>query len=251
MCLRRLRFASYHRPLTHRVSDSGITVVTPGINSTVQALPVRSIGKGIPPSGPMDAIAFQAANAIAGNDLECEGLEIVVPPPAAVRSSSATITLNFHAGAVIAVTGADAEVTVNGKPVPMWGKVVVPESGKVAVSGRIIPQNESVEKFRGGLRVYLSVFGGFPAVPQYLGSKSTSMGLGGYQARYLSTHPLILDAFDSYQATVGTRSSARRFFISSVTGRRLERWNITSATSELHTVISISMDAPEPTRPSR
>ena len=34
--------------------------------------------------------------------------------------------------------------------------------------------------------MYLAVKGGFPEIPKYLGSKSTSLGLGGYQGRALT-----------------------------------------------------------------
>ena len=36
------------------------------------------------------------------------------------------------------------------------------------------------------MRAYLAVQGGFPEIPTYLGSKATSMGLGGYQGRPLT-----------------------------------------------------------------
>lgn len=38
-----------------------------------------------------------------------------------------------------------------------------------------------------GFRAYLAVRGGFPEVPKYPGSKSTSMGLGCYQVRWIYT----------------------------------------------------------------
>lgn len=37
-----------------------------------------------------------------------------------------------------------------------------------------------------GMRTYLAIKGGLPDVPLYLGSKATSMGLGGYQGRPLT-----------------------------------------------------------------
>ena len=36
------------------------------------------------------------------------------------------------------------------------------------------------------MRAYLAVQGGFPEIPKYLGSKATSMSLGGYQGRPLT-----------------------------------------------------------------
>ena len=43
------------------------------------------------------------------------------------------------------------------------------------------------ERDGGGFRTYVAVQGGLPDVPEYLGSKSTSMGFGGYQGRALAT----------------------------------------------------------------
>ena len=35
-------------------------------------------GVGVPPSGPMDALAFRMANALVGNDADAAGLEIAL-----------------------------------------------------------------------------------------------------------------------------------------------------------------------------
>lgn len=51
---------------------------------------------------------------------------------------------------------------------------------KLAIGGPRASEDDS-----GGLRAYLAIFGGLPGIPQYLGSKSTSMGTGGYQGRAL------------------------------------------------------------------
>ena len=156
---------------------SAFTVLTPGINTTVQSLPTREIGLGIPPSGPMDTMAFQAGNAIVGNPFECEGLELVIPPKTASRSSGLFFSAIFHIQAVVAVTGANAIVRVDGADVPTWSRIVVPKGGKLVI-GSLRPDEDSSD---GGFRAYLAVRGGFPGIPSYLGSKSTSMGSGGYQ----------------------------------------------------------------------
>lgn len=47
---------------------SAIDVISPGAYTLVQDLPARpSVGKGIPHSGPMDAVAFSMANMLVGN----------------------------------------------------------------------------------------------------------------------------------------------------------------------------------------
>jgi len=76
---------------------------------------------------------------------------------------------------VVAVTGMDVILKLNGHIVPMWSRIVVPQGGKLEIEAKDIGNSTT------GFRVYLSISGGFPDVPVYLGSKSTSMGLGGYQ----------------------------------------------------------------------
>lgn len=119
----------------------------------------------MPQSGPMDAQAFKVANVLAQNHPETEGLEIITLPRVGCK-------LTFHVPCVVAVTGKAVTVKVNQEQVPMWARLVVPAEGTLEIGGGA-PNN--------GFRAYLAVRGGFPEVPQYLGSKSTSMGLGGYQ----------------------------------------------------------------------
>lgn len=119
----------------------------------------------MPQSGPMDAQAFKAANLLVGNHPETESLEIVTLPGVGCK-------LTFHVPCIVAVTGKLVTAKINREPVPMWARLVIPAKGTLEVGGE--PSN--------GFRVYLAVRGGFPEIPHYLGSKSTSMGLGGYQA---------------------------------------------------------------------
>ncbi|KAF8837172.1 hypothetical protein BDN67DRAFT_973345 [Paxillus ammoniavirescens] len=146
-----------------------LTVTLGGIEATVQDLPGRRIGLGMPRSGPMDFQAFKAANIIAGNSPETEGLEIVTLPGAGCK-------FMFHVPCVVAITGKSVTVKVNRVEVPMWARLVIPGKGTLELNGG---------GGATGFRVYLAVRGGFPEVPKYLGSKSTSMGLGGYQGRAL------------------------------------------------------------------
>ncbi|PCH34617.1 urea amidolyase [Wolfiporia cocos MD-104 SS10] len=141
-------------------------VLSGGLETTVQDYPGRRIGMGIPRGGPMDSLAFRAANILVGNDPGTEALEITL----------VGCKVLFHVPTVIAVAGAPVRVTVNGQEAQTWSSILVPAGGKVAV-GTI----NSV-----GFRAYLAVRGGFPEIPVYLGSKSTSIGLGGYQGRALT-----------------------------------------------------------------
>lgn len=83
----------------------------------------------------------------------------------------------FHVEAVICVTGASAKVSINGQEVPMWSRVIVSGKSKFVIGKR----NDGEDT---GFKTYVAVRGGFPEVAKYLGSKSTSMGLGGYQVRW-------------------------------------------------------------------
>ncbi|KZT03045.1 urea carboxylase [Laetiporus sulphureus 93-53] len=141
-------------------------VLSGGLETSVQDYPGRRIGMGIPRGGPMDPLSFRVANMLVSNDLGTEALEITLTG----------CRLYFHVSAIIAVTGAPARVTIDGQEVPMWSSVVVPARGKVTV-GMVKGS---------GFRTYLAVRGGFPEIPRYLGSKSTSTGLGGYQGRALA-----------------------------------------------------------------
>ncbi|EGN97307.1 hypothetical protein SERLA73DRAFT_169686 [Serpula lacrymans var. lacrymans S7.3] len=146
-----------------------MAVISGGVETTIQDLPGRRIGFGIPRSGPMDSQAFSTANLLVGNMPETEALEIVTLPGADFR-------LRFLVSAVVAVTGKSVPVKIDGKEVEMWTRLVVPADGRL-----VIGSNQT----SAGLRVYLAIRGGFPEVPEYLGSKSTSMGTGGYQGRKL------------------------------------------------------------------
>ncbi|EIN14180.1 hypothetical protein PUNSTDRAFT_95826 [Punctularia strigosozonata HHB-11173 SS5] len=145
----------------------GAMDVIPGeVETTVQDLPGHLTGLGMPRSGPMDPMAFMAANALVSNDVNTEALEVTL----------AGCKLYFHVPAVVAVCGPPVSLTINREPEKIWTKVVVPAGGRLVVG-------TLKEK---GMRVYVGVRGGFPGIPKYLESKSTSMGLGGYQGRSLT-----------------------------------------------------------------
>ncbi|TFK35167.1 allophanate hydrolase subunit 2-domain-containing protein [Crucibulum laeve] len=149
-----------------------LKILSTGIDSSIQDLPGRTIGLGIPRSGPMDSLAFSAANILVGNSPATEGLEIVVVPGVAFCTQ-------FFVPTVVCVTGKDVLVKVDDQLVEMWSRIRIPAGGKLKLDAK--PAGENIT----GFRVYVAVLGGFPDVPSYLGSKSTSMGLGGYQGRSL------------------------------------------------------------------
>ncbi len=145
-----------------------VEILDPGLQTTLQDFPGR-LGfwqVGVPPSGPMDSVALRVANRLVGN----------MPGTLALEMTMTGARMRLSVGARVAVTGAAADVQVDGKPIPMWCAWDVP-AGTVLAIGRI----EGA-----GLRTYLAIGGGFDA-PSYLGSASTfALGrFGGHQGRVL------------------------------------------------------------------
>jgi urea carboxylase len=163
---------SYLKHFDYRTN--AIDVIEPGTQTTVQDYPGR-LGYwqvGVPPSGPMDALAFRIANELVGNSEGAAGLEIAVTGPA----------LRFRADALIALTGADFGARVDGVDVAPWQAVAVKKGSLLEMA--------SVED--GGARAYLAVAGGFD-VPGYLGSRSTFIlgKFGGHAGRALRAEDVL------------------------------------------------------------
>jgi urea carboxylase len=140
----------------------------PSIQTTIQDFPGR-LGYwniGVPPSGPMDSLAFRLANRLVDNMEGQAAMEITFGGP----------TLRINCDSVIAVTGAPIQVSLDGKPLAQW------QSHKVK-AGALLKFGD-IMKY--GCRAYLAVQGGFQ-VPDYLGSKSTFMlgQFGGHEGRTL------------------------------------------------------------------
>lgn len=144
-----------------------VRVVTGGLSTTVQDLGrTGRYAIGMPPSGAMDQFSFRVANLLVGNPEGAAALEATYIGP----------SLEFTDDRLVAVTGGDAAVTLNGEPIPMWSSTKV-RSGDVLAFGMITT----------GARPYIAVSGGVD-VPEYLGSRSTYtlIGLGGHEGRTLS-----------------------------------------------------------------
>ncbi len=145
-----------------------IDVIKPGTMSTIQDYPGRTgyWSIGVPPSGPMDSLAFRMANRLVGNSSEAAGLEMTVTGP----------TLRFNIATTIAITGANMDARLNGEPVACWEAVPVSTGSTL----------EMKAAKGGGTRAYLAVAGGFD-VPEYLGSRSTFVlgKFGGHAGRAL------------------------------------------------------------------
>ncbi len=145
-----------------------IEVLASGTQTTVQDYPGRTgyWDVGIPPSGPMDALAFRLANRLVGNPPAAAGLEMTLNGP----------TLKFNRDCTVALTGAAMQVTLDGAPLAFWRSLPV-KAGSVLKIGAV----EGA-----GVRAYLAVQGGFD-LPEYMGSRATfTLGqFGGHAGRAL------------------------------------------------------------------
>ncbi len=145
-----------------------IEVLEGGMMTSVQDFPGR-IGYwdvGVPPSGPMDTLSFRLGNQLLGNSQQAAGLECTIKGP----------VLRFHADAVICLTGAESDATLDGEPIPFYETIQV-HAGQVLQSGSIQAN---------GQRFYLHFAGGLD-LPFYLGSRATfPLGkFGGHAGRAL------------------------------------------------------------------
>ncbi|MDF5713861.1 MAG: urea carboxylase [Rhizonema sp. NSF051] len=145
-----------------------IDVLVAGTMTTIQDYPGR-VGYwniGVPPSGPMDNLAFRLGNRILDNPESTPGLECTLSGP----------TLRFNCDTVICLTGAPMKATLDKQPIPYW-KAVQVKAGSTLRLGSIEGN---------GFRTYVSLQGGFD-VPDYLGSKATFTlgGFGGHGGRAL------------------------------------------------------------------
>lgn len=144
-----------------------IKVLHPGLATTVQDLGRPGyFHLGIPEGGAMDRLALKAANLLVGNDVGAAGLEAVFMGP----------KLEFTADALVAVTGAEMPIKVDGEEQPGWTAFKV-KAGQVL----------SFDFLKGGARIYIAVSGGID-VPVALGSRSTYPigALGGFNGRAIA-----------------------------------------------------------------
>ena len=164
-----------------------------GIQTTVQDYPGRRgmLAQGFFPAGPMDHFALRAANLLAGNPESAAGLEVTL----------GNFGLRLEADATVAVCGAEAPITVDGDPIPLWESRRVPAGSELTIG--IAPGP--------GFRMYVAISGGID-VPPLFGSRATyTMGaLGGFEGRALAKGDrLPLGADGGYGSPQRFRESAR------------------------------------------
>jgi biotin-dependent carboxylase-like uncharacterized protein len=145
---------------------TGLIVTDPGPLTTVQDLGRPGYQRvGIPPSGPIDRVAFVLANRLVGNPDGAAGLEMTLRGP----------RLEVGRECVVAVTGGEMGFSVNGQAAPAWTAVRLRPGDAVAF--RMV---------EAGCRAYLAVAGGLDT-PPILGSRATYLRgqLGGVEGRPL------------------------------------------------------------------
>jgi len=141
-----------------------VKVLKPGLLTTVQDLGRPGyFHLGIPIGGAMDRQSMRAANLLVGNDEAAAGLEAVFMGP----------ELEFTEDALVAVTGAEIPILLDGEEQPGWTAMAV-KAGQVLSFGIL----------KSGARAYIAISGGIDTPPA-LGSRSTyAIGaLGGVDGR--------------------------------------------------------------------
>lgn len=146
-----------------------IEVLQTGPLNTVQDLGrfgYRNIG--VTSSGAMDRLALTVGNLLLGNEDGAAALEIQTFP----------FRLRFEKDTVVAVTGADCDARLDGRPLPPWWAMPV-SAGQVLELGTPLQS----------ARAYLCFAGGLDVEP-VMGSRSTSLrgGFGGLEGRFLAAN---------------------------------------------------------------
>ena len=157
-----------------KFAPAAIDVLAGGAYTLIEDWPGRpTIGRGFSHSGPMDPLAFRIANLLVGNPEGKEGLEITLSGP----------ELLFLGPAIVSLCGAPFDAKLDGRPFPMWTRMKI-DAGQKLTIGKTIG---------GGCRAYLGVYGGFPNIAEWFGSKATApmTAVGGYQGRALAPGDLL------------------------------------------------------------
>jgi urea carboxylase len=164
---------------THMLDDfspeyPALQVLDGGIQATVQDYPGRTghWDVGVPPCGPMDALAFRLGNILLGNPEGTPGLELTL------KGGS----YRFRGDAWFCLTGADMEARLDGERVPQYQPVQ-------ARANQVLQFKEAGL----GMRAYVLIGGGLD-LPVVLDSASTFTlgGFGGLGGRALRNGDLLM-----------------------------------------------------------
>jgi antagonist of KipI len=145
---------------------ASLRVITPGMLTTIQDRGRWGWqSRGVPVAGPMDPYSHRLANALAGNEPDAAALEVTLVGP----------EVEFDDDRVAAVTGADFDLSLDGRSTPLNAPFDVPAGSILHFGAR-----------RRGARAYLAIAGGID-VPPVLESRSTHLpsAMGGCGGRPL------------------------------------------------------------------
>lgn len=160
--------AETSRAAARLIAARQVTVVTPGLFTTVQDLGRWGYqDRGVPVAGAMDVDACRRANRAVGNAPGAAVLEVTLIGP----------ELHFESGARVAVAGADLSPALDGRALPRDRATTASPSSVLRFGER-----------RGGARAYVAFDGGVN-VPLVLGSRATHArsALGGLDGRPLQS----------------------------------------------------------------
>ena len=145
---------------------SEIRAIKPGLLTTVQDLGRWGFqARGVSVAGPMDSYSHRLANALVRNPADRATLEVTLSGP----------DLEFDDERVIAVTGAEFEMTLDGRRVPPNEPLTTRARSRLVFARRLR-----------GARAYIAIGGGVLVSPT-LGSRATHVmsGMGGLDGRAL------------------------------------------------------------------
>lgn len=149
-----------------------LKIIRPGLLDTIQDMGRFGYQQlGINPGGAMDIFAMQVANILVGNDLNEAIIEMHYPAS----------TLLLESDAIIAVSGADFSLMINGDSIPLNRPVIVGRNS-------VLQFNESKK----GARAYLAIKGGLQ-LPLWLDSASANLKaeLGGFLGKTIQQNDML------------------------------------------------------------
>lgn len=168
-----------------------LKIINSGLATTIQDLGRPGyFHLGIPVGGAMDRYAMRVANMLVGNPEDAAGLEAVFMGP----------EIEFTEDCVVAVTGADMPMKLDGEDKEGWTSFDV-KAGQTLTFGFL----------RSGARIYIAVSGGIVTEPD-LGSRSTYPigALGGIDGRPIAQGDVIPTGVGQVSSGGKTLSEALR-----------------------------------------
>jgi antagonist of KipI len=190
----------------------------------------NAISAGVPQGGAMDRFAHRAANLLVGNDEAAATLECTLNGPHLVATHSC----------LVAITGADFDPHINGRPAPMWTGVFLGVGDELAFAGR-----------RSGGRAYIALAGGIGG-DRWLGSRSTNLMVarGGMHGRQLLAGDEIAAAGEASAPTVSGRHLASHLrpvyddhALASIPGPHFKRLDADGRRALFGSTLQVSRDA--------